>query len=265
MAPQKSSGDETCPGGDVDYGIRGSAWRVRDLPLRMRPREQVERFGVESVSDEVLLAVVLRSGVKGVNVVELARSLLKDYGSLTGIASRSIAELAKRKGMGGVKAQVLAAALELAKRLGEENAPERPSVRHPGDAARVLRDSARTLDNEMFWVLLLDAKNRLKGKPVNISKGLLDASLVHPREVFKEAIRSATAAVVIAHNHPSGDPTPSSEDIRITKQMIEAGNIIDIKVLDHVILGRSDGKGARDYVSMREAGLVRFDQSFVER
>jgi DNA repair protein RadC len=260
MARRESSSNQGLRRVDgVDYAISSSAWRVRDMPLRMRPREQVERFGVENVSDEVLLAIVLRSGVKGVNVIELARSLLKEYGSLTGIASCSIAEMAARRGMGEVKAQVLAAALELAKRLGEENAPERQSVRHPEDAARLLRASVRTLDAEMFWVLLLDAKNCLKGRPVNISKGLLDASLVHPREVFREAIRSATAAVVIAHNHPSGDPSPSSEDIRITRQMIEAGNIIDIKVLDHVILGKAGAAGEKDYVSMREHGIVNFD------
>ena len=110
----------------------------------------------------------------------------------------------------------------------------------------------------MFWTLLLDAKNQLKGRPAEITCGLLDASLVHPREVFQEAIRLGAAAVVLAHNHPSGEPTPSAEDVRITKQLVEAGRIVDIKVMDHVVLGKPAALGLPDFVSMREQGLVSF-------
>ena len=116
----------------------------------------------------------------------------------------------------------------------------------------------RTREEESFWVLLLDGKNRLMKAPIEVTRGLLDASLVHPREVFKEAIRSASAAVVLAHNHPSGDPNPSAEDIRITKQLVEAGRIVDIQVLDHVVLGRQSGAGSADFFSFREAGIVEF-------
>lgn len=240
-----------------DYVIEKSSWRVRDIPERLRPREEMERLGVEHVSDDVLLAIILRSGVRGVNVVDLARRLLKNYGSFTGLVCSSVQELAKQEGMGPVKAQVLMAALEIAGRLSEESAPKRQSIKTPQDVVRLLRDKARTLDSEVFWVLLLDTKNCLKSGPVDISRGLLDASLVHPREVFREAVRTATAAVVLAHNHPSGDPAPSAEDIRITKQMIEAGRIVDIKVLDHVILGRSvDGR--KDFLSLREEEIVDF-------
>lgn len=241
-----------------DYVIEKSSWRVCDIPERLRPREEMERLGAEHVSDDVLLAIILRSGVRGVNVVDLARRILKDYGSLTGLAACSVDELAAMRGMGRVKAQVLMAALEIAKRLNEETAPRRYLVKTPEDAARLLRDKVRTLESEVFWALLLDAKNYLKSKPQDITRGLLDASLVHPREVFREAIRSAAAAVVLAHNHPSGDPAPSTEDVRITKQLIEAGKIVDIKVLDHVILGKLTVGEKKDFFSMREEGVVNF-------
>jgi DNA repair protein RadC len=231
--------------------------RVRDMPEQLRPREIVERLGIEHVADDVLLAVILRSGVRGVNVLELARRLLNTYGSLTGLAGSSVNELAAERGLGRVKAQVLMAALALGRRLGEEQAPARNPVKTPDDVVRVLKDRVRHLDHEVFWVLLLDGKNNLRGRPVDVSRGLLDASLVHPREVFREAIRSATAAVVVAHNHPSGDPSPSAEDIRITRQLVEAGKVVDIRVLDHVVVGRA-GPGEPGYRSLREAGLVTF-------
>jgi len=228
------------------------------MPERLRPREEMERLGVEHVSDDVLLAIILRSGVPGRNVVSLAWSLLKEYGSLTGLAGASVDELQQKKGMGKVKAQVLMAALELAKRLGDEATPEQHRIKTPDDAAALLRGKAKTLDSEVFWVLRLDAKNCLKGRPLDITRGLLDGSLVHPREVFREAIRSAAAAVVVAHNHPSGDPSPSAEDVRVTKQLVEAGRIIGIMVLDHVIIGRARGGGLKDFFSMREEGIVPF-------
>jgi DNA repair protein RadC len=233
--------------------------RVADIPSRQRPREQFERMGAENVSDDVLLALILRSGVRGMNVVDLARGIIQQYGSLTELAKASVEDLARIRGLGKVKAQVLKAALELAKRLAAESAPSRHSIRTPEDAAGLLRERVRTREEESFWVLLLDGKNRLLKSPIEVTRGLLDASLVHPREVFKEAIRSASAAVVLAHNHPSGDPTPSAEDIRITKQLVEAGRIVDIHVLDHVVLGRSGvGNGGADFFSFREAGIVEF-------
>lgn len=232
--------------------------RISDLPARLRPREEVERRGVRNVSDDVLLAVVLRSGVRGVNVVELSRQLLSEFGTLTSLADASVEELAARRGMGKTKSQVLKAALELARRLNEEAAPQRTKIRTPADAAKIVRADLAGVEKEVFRILLLDTKNRIKSRPVTVSEGLLDASLVHPREVFREAIRSAAAAVVLTHNHPSGDPTPSAEDLRITKQLVDAGRIIDIKVLDHVIVGHGNGNGEDGYVSLREEGLVSF-------
>jgi len=243
----------------ADYAIQESAWRVRDMPERLRPREEMTRLGVTNVSDDVLLAIVLRSGVKGSNVIHLARGLLHKYGSLTALAAAPVEEVRTSvKGMGLVKSQVLSAALELARRLNEEAAPERYRIRTPEDAARLLRDRTRLLEKEVFWVLLVDSKNYLKGRPVDVTHGLLDSSLVHPREVFREAVRSATAAVVLAHNHPSGDPVPSAEDLRVTRQLVDAGRVIDIKVLDHVIVGKVSTSGAKDFYSMREEGVCEF-------
>jgi DNA repair protein RadC len=245
------------PEAALSYAIASSAERVRDLPERLRPREEMERVGAEHVSDDVLLAVLLRSGTRGHNVLELARGLLKRYGSLTALSRLSVNELAGVKGVGPVKAQVVKAALELARRLTQESTADRMRIRTPGDVTRLLRDTVRTLDREVFWVVMLDARNRLKGRPLDVSRGLLDSSLVHPREIFREAVRGGAAAVVLAHNHPSGDPSPSAEDLRITKQLVEAGRIMDIKVLDHTILAipARDGK---EYLSLREEGIVEF-------
>ena len=133
-------------------------------------------------------------------------------------------------------------------------------MRSSEDAVNLLGDRTRKLNREIFWVLRLNTKNTLMGRPEDVTQGILDASLVHPREVFRRAIREAAAAIVLVHNHPSGDPTPSSEDIRITQQLVEAGKVIDIRVLDHAVLGRSTHWLDRNYTSMREEGLVQFSE-----
>lgn len=243
---------------DPSYQCGSSLCRVRDMPMQIRPREAVAQFGVENVGDDVLLALLLRMGVKGINVVDLARLLIRRYGSLTAMAETSVPDLARVHGVGTVKAQILKAALELGRRIGAESKPDRIRISTPGDVYALLHHRAATLGREVFWVLLLDAKNALKSQPVDVTCGILDASLVHPREVFREAVRSAAAAVVLAHNHPSGDPSPSAEDLRITRQLVEAGGVVDIKVLDHVILGRCGTAGKDGYLSLRESGLVQF-------
>jgi DNA repair protein RadC len=252
-----SAQDYTIPAAD---NLR---YRICDIPARLRPREAMERHGAEHVSDAVLLAILLRSGSRGLNVMDLAEKLLVRYGSLTALARTSVAALAgdpALRGLGKVKAQALLAAFELARRIADEAREERGAhVRTPEEAAAVLRELAKPLDHERFWALMLDSRNRLKGGVNEVSKGILDSSLVHPREVFKPAIQSGCAALILVHNHPSGDPAPSSEDLRITRQLIQAGQVIGIKVLDHVILGRRAAEGARDYVSLREAGLVQFE------
>ena len=233
-------------------------YQVRDIPPRQRPREEMERVGADKVSDAVLLAIILRAGIHGTNVIDLARTLLNKYRSLTALASTSVEEIKTIKGIGPVKAQILIAALELAKRLSAEQLGEHKAIRTPQDAAALLEEQARVLDNEVFWMLPLDARNRMKKDPIEVTKGLLDASLVHPREVFKPAILCSSAAIVLVHNHPSGDATPSAEDIRITKQMVETGKVVDIRVLDHVILGKALTPDKKSFLSLRETGLVEF-------
>lgn len=233
---------------------------VHDIPERLRPREEMERQGVENVSDSVLLAVLLRGGVRGSSVVTIANRLLETYGSFTQMAQCPVDELSKSvRGMGRVKAQVLAAALEIARRLNQEQQPKRYRVRTPEDAVKLLRDRARLQSQELFWVLHLDAKNYLKGNPQEVTRGLLDSCQVHPREVFRQAVRTAASRAVLVHNHPSGDPTPSAEDIRLTRQLVEAGRIMDIHVLDHVILGNAGEDGSAGFMSMREGGLIQFE------
>jgi DNA repair protein RadC len=233
---------------------------MSEIPERLRPREMMGRLGAEGVGDDVLLAIILRGGVKGENVLDLSRRILAGCnGSLVDLARSEASELAGIKGIGPVKAQILKAALELGRRLRDEGVAPGASVKCPADAFNVLQSRVRLLDREVFWVLPLDRKNRLKKPPVEVTAGLLDASLVHPREVFKHAIRTSSASVVVAHNHPSGDPTPSAEDVRITRQLIDAGKVVDIRVLDHVIIGAEGGSGNRPFISLREEGVVPFE------
>ena len=240
-------------------GYVASALRVRDMPARLRPREAFERLGAEHVSDAVLLALILRTGVPGLNVIDAANRLLAAFGSLTAMARASTKELQAIEGIGPVKAQMIKAAMELAQRLAREGVGERPTISSPDRAAALLRERARTLRTETFWALMLDVKNRLLGEPRDLSRGTLDRSLVHPRELFAEALRLSAASVLLVHNHPSGDPTPSREDVEITRRLVEAGKLMGIRVLDHVVLGRRRVGAESDFVSLRESGDVRFE------
>jgi len=240
----------------------GAVYQVRanDLPKALQPREKFDRLGPENLSESDLLALLLRTGTAGTNVVELAETLLMQYGSLSALSRSSIAELQKIHGIGREKAKILKAALEIGRRLVQENVGENPRIASPEEAAAVLRERARSLDREVFWVLLLDTKSRLMAPPCEVSKGTLNSSLVHPREIFKPAIQHSAASVILAHNHPSGDPSPSAQDIRITKKLIEAGRTMEIKVLDHLIMGRKTRDGANDFLSLRESGLAEFEE-----
>jgi len=232
--------------------------RVKDLPKALQPREKFDRFGPENLSETDLLALILRTGTTGLNVVELAELLLMQYGSLSALSRASSAELQKIHGIGKEKAKILKAALEMGRRLVQENVGENPRIASPEEGAAVLRERARSLDREVFWVLLLDTKNRLMAPPAEVSKGTLSSSLVHPREIFKPAIQHSAANVILAHNHPSGDPSPSAQDIKITKKLIEAGKTMEIAVLDHIIIGRKTQENSDDFLSLRESGLVEF-------
>ena len=234
---------------------------IHELPVEMRPREEFLRRGAENVPDEVLLAILQRSGMQGKNVTELARELLRRYKGLADLAKADFEELCgcKIKGLGKVKAMELAAALELGRRAANQGPRhDSPPIREPESVYRILSPLTRNLQQEIFWVLLLDTKNKLIGQPVETTRGLLDTSPVHPREVFSKAVRYSAASVILAHNHPSGDPTPSKEDIDITRRLIEAARILGIRVVDHLIVGKTTSS-APGFVSLREKNLVAFE------
>lgn len=238
----------------------GASYRVRakDLPKALQPREKFDRLGAENLSETDLLALILRTGAAGLNVVGLAEELLLQYGSLSALTRTPVGELQKIRGIGREKAKILKAALEVGRRLVQESVGENPQVATPEEAAAVLRERARGLDCEVFWVLLLDIKTRLMIPPCEVSRGTLNSSLVHPREIFKPAVRHSAAKVILAHNHPSGDPSPSTQDIKITRKLAEVGCLMEIDVLDHVIIGRKRREGGDDFFSLRESGLVSF-------
>jgi DNA repair protein RadC len=234
---------------------------MQDLPKEMMPREEFERIGATNVAAETLLAIILRSGLPGQNVSALARAILQHFGGLEKLAKADYDELrtAKIKGLGRVKCLELAAALELGRRASAPAAqPEQPSfLREPQAVYRMMTPLTHSLKQELFWVIMLDVKNRMIGRPVEVSRGLLNTSLIHPREIFSKAIRCNAAAIILAHNHPSGDPTPSDEDLEITRRLVNAAHIIGISVLDHLILGQPS-EDTPGYISLRERELVPF-------
>lgn len=232
--------------------------RIKDLPGHRRPRELALEAGVHNVPDEILVAILLRAGIRGQSVIDLARQVLdRHQGSLARLADATHEEIRAIKGIGPVKALELRAALELGRRAAGERNEHLPLIREPAHVLALLQNETARLDQEVFWVLLLDQKYRLRRAPEAVTRGILDASLAHPREVFREAIRMAAAAIIVAHNHPSGDPTPSAEDLRSTRQLVETGRVVGIQLLDHIVIGGRRPHPA-PYVSLREAGLVDF-------
>jgi len=227
--------------------------RLKDQPASERPRERFEACGAEALSHAELIAILLRTGLKGTNVVEIGRQLMAKYGSLQALAQASLEDLQTIKGIGRDKAVTLAAGFALARRMAEELRQEAPLLETPEAIANLLRERNRLREVETFQIVLLNTRRRLIDVK-DISNGTLDTILVHPREVFKFAIGANAAAVVLAHNHPSGDPNPSEADIKVTRDLIRAGQLLKIEVLDHVILGRATQERQRDYVSLRELG-----------
>jgi len=226
------------------------SFTVRDLPLSERPRERLLKLGSEALSAQEILALILGRGIKGESVMVTSQKLLSRFGNLKGIANASVEELSEIKGVGLAKAAQIKAALELSKRL-ESDAGERqkPMVKSPEDVVNIVKSQLKGKKREHFLVLCLDTRNRLINcKPVSI--GSLDTSIVHPREVFKEAVSSSSASVIFVHNHPSGDPEPSKEDVELTKRLVKAGEIIGIDVLDHIIVCD------RDYLSLKARNLL---------
>ena len=230
------------------------AYRITDLPLSERPREKLHALGAERLDTAELIAILLRTGTGGRSAIEIGRDLLAQFQTIERLAAASVEELSAVKGIGLAKAVQLKAAFALASRLPATR-EARPMLRTPRDVADRLREEMQHFEVEEFHVLLLDTKNRLI-RDVKVSKGTLNASLVHPREVFREAIRAGAASVILVHNHPSGDPTPSSDDLRITRELVEAGRVLKIEVLDHIIVGKRDSGRTEDFVSVKEIGLI---------
>jgi len=228
--------------------------KLKDQPASERPRERLRDQGPESLSPGELVAILLRTGLKGVNVVEIGKRLVNRYGSLDALARASWKDLAEEPGIGPDKAVTLVAAFTLARRLVQEIHADSPVLDTPDAVAKLMREETRVCQGEVFQVILLNTRRRLVGKPVKIADGTLDTILVHPREVFKPAIAANAAAIVLVHNHPSGDPTPSEADIKVTRDLIRAGQLLKIEVLDHVIIGRATHERPKDYLSLRELG-----------
>ena len=211
--------------------------RIMDWPATERPRERLLESGVEALSDAELVALVLRSGrVRGETAVDLGRRLLDALGGAEGMARMTIAELACQGGVGVASRAALVAAFELGRRALQHRVNRGGVFRGSAEVFEYFRSRLGTLRKEVFCVLLLDAKHR-KLREARISEGSLTASIVHPREVFAPAVRESAAAVILVHNHPSGDPSPSPEDVELTRRLRQAGEIVGIRVLDHVIVG----------------------------
>ncbi len=224
---------------------------IADMAREERPRERLLQYGASALANRELLAIILRTGVQGCSVLELADKLLSEFNGLRGLSNSSVLEISEGvHGLGPAKSAQVLAALELGKRAATFSPDEQPQVKSPADAANLLMGDMAYFQQEHLRVLLLNTKNHvINNWRHSLYKGSLNSSVVRVAEVFREAIRCNAAAIIVAHNHPSGDPTPSPEDIRVTRDIRQAGTLLDIELLDHVIIG------AQRYVSMKERGL----------
>ena len=222
---------------------------IKELPSDERPREKLLDNGAQVMSNSELLAILLRSGNQDESALRLAEHLLGQQGGLAGLGGATAEALERVKGIGAAKASTILAAIELGRRVALLEPAQRLTIKTPDDVAALLLPRFRYESREHFLAVLLSTKNHIL-KTAVISIGSLNASIVHPRELFREAINCRAASVILAHNHPSGDPTPSPEDVALTRKLVEAGSLLDIPVLDHLILG--DGK----YISLKEKGIL---------
>ena len=221
---------------------------VKEMPLEERPRERLVLAGPQALSTAELLAIILRVGVGGENVLTLAQRLLAEFEGLGGLARAEFAQLSAVRGLGTAKSAQILAALELGRRLMAESPEERWQIRAPSDAAHILMPRLGFQEQEHFAVLFLDTRNRVTDQET-LYVGSLNTSLVRIAEVFRGAVRRNCAAVIVAHNHPSGDPTPSPEDVALTRRLVDAGKLLEVDVLDHLVIGNNR------YVSLRERSL----------
>jgi DNA repair protein RadC len=221
---------------------------IKELPDSLRPRERMIYAGAGALSSAELLAIILRTGGQGENVIRMAERLLIRFGGVTGLARASHEELCLEHGVGPAKAVQIKAALELGRRLLAASPTERPQVRTPGDVANLLMLEMGLLEQEHLRTVLLDTKNFVI-RVVTVYSGSLNTAVVRVGELFREAVRTNCASLVMVHNHPSGDPTPSPEDVRVTEMVVEAGHLLDIDVIDHIIIGRNR------FISLKERGL----------
>jgi len=226
-----------------------SPYKITRWPKNERPRERLLQQGPQHLTEAELLGILIGKGTRKKTAIDIARELLDRYESLQKLFSRSPSELITVKGIGSAKAAILSAAFELVRRIQSRKEGGKPSFKRSSDVAAYYLPLMRDLRKEVFKVLLLNRANRLI-KEVPISEGTLDASVVHPRDVFREALLEPAGGIILVHNHPSGNPSPSEEDLRITKQLVEAGRLLGIKVYDHIILA------GESYRSLADEGLI---------
>jgi len=223
-------------------------YRIMDLHEADRPRERLASLGPQALTNAELIAILLRVGVKGENAVAVGQRLLNKFGGLTGLHRAPFADIKKQHGLGDAKAAQIKAAIELGRRLTLESPEERPAINSPADAAALVSYEMSALEQEHLRVMLLDRRNRVL-ETVEVYKGSVNSSQVRVGEIFKEAVRKNASAVIVIHNHPSGDPTPSPDDVAVTRAIVQAGKLLDVEVLDHLVIGQ--GK----WVSLKERGL----------
>jgi DNA repair protein RadC len=223
-------------------------YRIADLAASDRPRERLARSGPTSLSKPELLAILLRTGVPGENAVDVGQRLLDKFGGLEGLQRASLAEICNQHGIGEAKASQIKAAIELGRRLASEKPEEQITINSPADVADLLQYDMRGLEQEVLKVLLLDTRNHVL-EQVEIYRGSVNSSQVRVGEIFTPAVRRNATALIVVHNHPSGDPTPSPDDVALTRSIVQAGKILDVDVLDHIVIGRNG------FVSLKERGL----------
>ena len=232
-----------------ELDLQKESLMIRDFPKNERPRERFIHHGAESLSNHELIALMLRTGTKDESVLQLANRLLTQFEGLRLLKDASLNEITSIKGIGMAKAVQLLASVELGRRISNLNYDDRYVIRSPEDGAKYVMNDMRFLTQEHFVALYLNTKNQVLQKQT-VFIGSLNASIVHPREVYKEALRYSAAAIICMHNHPSGDPSPSREDIEVTKRLAECGKIIGIELLDHLIIGENK------FVSLKEKGYL---------